>query len=90
MVCKWYCCKDVNTSALGYAESILYKCGMIFWWNKCAMLNDEFLATFLGIFNLIIGQLISGLRVMLGEFYQREEFAILSGFKCGNKTEETW
>ena len=74
---------------LGYAESILYKCAMIFWWNKCAMLNDEFLATFFGIFNLIIGQLISGLRVMLGEFYQREEYAILSGFQCGNRT-ETW
>ena len=54
------------------------------------MVNDEFLATFLGIFNLLIGQLISGLRVMLGEFYQREEFATLSGFQCGNETIETW
>ena len=54
------------------------------------MLNDEFLATFFGIFNLLIGQLISGLRVMLGEFYQREEFATLSGFQCGNETIETW
>ena len=41
---------------LGYAESILFKCLLIFFWKKFAAINDEFLATFFNSFNVLIGK----------------------------------
>ena len=65
---------------LGYAECILFKCLLIFYWKKFAAINDDFLATFFNMFNfLIVGLTISVIRLMIGEFYFRPKFEIFSG-----------
>ena len=66
---------------VGFSECVLFRCMMIFSWKKYAMMNDEFFATFLSIFNFMIGQMISIIRLKFGDhgvlFNGRYEF--LSG-----------
>ena len=72
---------------LGYAESLLYKCLLIFFWKKCASINDDFFATFFNIFNfLIVGLNISIIRLMTGEFYLRSIFKFFAGTEISKIT----
>ena len=65
---------------LGYAECILFRCLLIFFWKKFATINDDFFATFFNMFNfLIVGLTISVIRLMIGEFYFRPKFELFSG-----------
>ena len=65
---------------LGFAECILFKCLLIFFWKKFAAINDDFFATFFNMFNvLIVGLIISLFRLMNGEYYLRYDFEIISG-----------
>ena len=43
------------------------------------MVNDEFLATFLNLFNTMIGQIISIVRLNIGGFLYHQEYEFLSG-----------
>ena len=65
---------------LGYAETILFRCLLIFFWKKCAMINDEILATFFILFNFMIGQIISAIRFYIGfdKLFHRE-YEFVSG-----------
>ena len=62
---------------LGYAETILFRCLLIFFWKKCAMMNDELLSTFFMLFNFMIGQIITVIRFYIGFnklFHKEYEF----------------
>ena len=72
---------------LGFAESVLFQCFMVFFWKKLAMINDDFLATFFFLFNLMISQIISLIRLMNGDFYKRDAFGILSGIDIETEKE---
>ena len=65
---------------LGFAESILYQCLLIFFWKQFGMINDELLATFFIHFNIMIGQMISVIRLSIGfEKLFFKEYQLLSG-----------
>ena len=65
---------------LGFAETIIYQCLLIFFWKKFGMMNDELLARFLIFFNIMIGQMISVIRLSIGfEKLFYKEYQLLSG-----------
>ena len=66
---------------LGFTESILFQCLMIFSWKKCAMINDEFFAMLFNSINLVVTQMISVIRLMTGQLYLKDQFEIYSGVK---------
>ena len=73
---------------LGYAETILFRCLLIFFWKKCAMINDELLAAFFMFFNFMIGQIITVIRYYIGFnilFYKEYEF-ISGQFSLGEES----
>ena len=65
---RYYLTSTLLAIPLAIAESIIFRCLMIFFFNDTAMVNDEFLATFLNLFNTMIGQMISIVRLNIGEF----------------------
>ena len=73
----------VNSSQLciplGIAESILFRCLMIFSWKTAASINDEYVSRFFAILNFIIAQVISIIRLMLGQFHHKDYFSLISG-----------
>ena len=64
---------------LGIAESILFRCLMIFSWKTAASINDEYVSRFFAILNFIIAQMISIIRLMLGQFHHKDYFSLISG-----------
>ena len=64
---------------MGFAECILFRCLLVFFWKKFASINDEFFAIFIFMFNLLIMGQISIIRLMNGEFYSRYDYEIISG-----------
>ena len=73
---------------IGYAECILFKCLLVFFWKKFAAINDEFFATFFNMFNLMIGLIISIVRLTNGEFFLRYDYGILSGIDISKNMDE--
>ena len=61
---------------LGFTESILFQCLMIFSWKKCAMINDDFFAMFFNVTNLVVAQMITAIRLVAGQLYRKEQFEI--------------
>ena len=76
---KHYLASCLLCIPLGFTESILFRLLMIYSWKKCAMINDEFCATFFNMFNFMVAQMISGFRLMTGQFEIKEIFTIFSG-----------
>ena len=67
---------------LGFTESILFQCLMIFSWKKCAMINDEFFTMFFKFTNLVVAQIITVIRLMTGQLFgMKDQFEIYSGVK---------
>ena len=67
---------------MSWAESIIFKCLLIFFWKRFAALDDDFFAVFFNIFNfLIVGLGITIVRLMTGEFQHRIEFDYWSGIE---------
>ena len=67
---------------MSLAESIIFKCMLIFFWKRFAALDDDFFAVFFHIFNyLIVGLGITIVRLMTGEFQHRIDFGYWSGSK---------
>ncbi len=52
------------------------------------MINDDFFATFFNMFNLMVVQIISVIRLMTGEFHERDEYPILSGIEVLENTKK--
>ena len=73
---------------LGFAEIILLRCIRIFSWRNYAMMNDEFFATFLILFNMMIIQMFSIIRLKNDELEVRFEYKFISGI-CYNINEDT-
>ena len=65
---------------LSYAESVMYKCLLIFNWKKCAALDDEYWATFMSLFNISLGMLVGSSRMILGNPFH-EAFEMWSGLE---------
>ena len=65
---RYYLASSLLCAPLGMTESILFQCLMIFSWKKCAMINDEFFATFFNFTNFMVAQMISVIRLMTGEY----------------------
>ena len=76
---KYYAISVLLTVPLGFAESILFKCFMVFFWKKLAMINDDFLAMFFKLFNFMVAQIISVIRMTNGDFYKGGSFRTISG-----------
>ena len=76
---KHYLASCLLCIPLGFTESILFRLLMIYSWKKCAMINDEFCAMFFNMFNFMVAQMISGFRLMTGQFEIKEIFTIFSG-----------
>ena len=74
---------------LGYTETMLFRCLMIFSWKKYAMVNDELFATFLNIFNFMMGQILSFVRFFIGDFFYHDGFQMFSGYCTNPKIEKT-
>ena len=77
-VFRYYLSSSLLCIPLGFTESILFQCLMIFSWKKCAMINDEFFAMFFNFTNFIVTQMISVIRLMTGEYERKELFVYWS------------
>ena len=64
---------------LGIAESVLFRCLTIFSWKTAASINDEYVSTYFAILNFILAQMISVIRLMLGQFHHKDYFSLISG-----------
>ena len=73
---------------LTYAESVVYKCLLIFNWKKCASLDDEFWSTFMSLFNISLGMLVGSSRMTLGNFFH-EAFEMWSGLELEQNVTHT-
>ena len=80
-VFRYYLISTLLSFPLGITESILFQCLMIFSWKKCAMINDEFFATYFNFTNFMLAQIISVTRSMIGEYENFKNFAYVSGVK---------
>ena len=85
---RYYFLTSTFSIILGATESMLFKCLMIFSWKKYAMVNDEFFATFLNIFNFMMGQIISLVRFFIGDFFYHDGFQMFSGYCTNPKIEK--
>ena len=85
---RYYCTSVMLCIPLGFTEGIVFRCCMIFFWKKCAMINDDFLATFFIMFNLIIINIISIIRVMADHFHNIEVFSVIYGNEVECKNNE--
>ena len=86
---RYYLFTSAISALLGATEIMFFRCVMIFSWKKYAMINDEFFATFLNIFNVMIGQIISIVRFFIGDFFYHKGFQIFSGYCTNVKVGET-
>ena len=78
---RYYCTSVMLCIPLGFTEGIVFRCCMIFFWKKCALIDDDFLATFFIMFNLMIINIFSLVRVMTDHFHKIEVFSIIYGEK---------
>ena len=76
---RYYVGSSMLCILLGIAESVLFRCLMIFSWKTAASINDEFVSTFFAILNVILAQMISIIRLMSGQFHSKDYFGFLSG-----------
>ena len=76
---RYYVGSSMLCILLGIAESVLFRCLMIFSWKTAASINDEFVSTFFAILNFILAQMISIIRLMSGQFHSKYYFGFLSG-----------
>ena len=80
---RYYFLTSTFSIILGATESMLFRCIMIFSWKKYVMVNDEFFATFLNIYNLMIGQIVAIVRFYIGDFFLHNGYQVFSGY-CTN------
>ena len=80
---RYYFITSPVSILLGTIEIMLFRCIMIFSWKKYAMVNDEFFATFLNIFNLMIGQIVCIVCFYIKDFSLHNGYQMFSGY-CTN------
>jgi len=72
---------------LSICQSILYKCLLIFKWQKCAAMDDDFWGTYMGMANIMFGMMIGTVRLILGNLYHKG-FVILSGIQVEDQLKD--
>ena len=77
---RYYFITSMVSVILGSTEIMLFRCIMIFSWKKYAMVNDEFFATFLNIFNLMIGQIVCIICFYIKDFSLHNGYQMFSGY----------
>ena len=87
-VFRLYLMSSLLCIPLGFTESVLFQCLMIFSWRKCAMINDEFFTVFFNFTNLVVAQIITVIRLVTGELYLKGHFEIYSGVKVHGHEKE--
>ena len=80
-VFQYYLGSSLLLIPFGITESILFQCLMVFSWKKCAMINDEFFATYFNFANFMLAQIISVIHLMTGEYENFKNFAYVSGIE---------
>ena len=73
---------------MAYAESVMYKCLLIFNWKKCAAIDDEYWGTFMSLMNASLGMLVGSSRLALGNVYH-EGFKMWSGLDLERNITQT-
>ena len=73
---------------LAYAESVMYKCLLIFNWKKCAAIDDDFWGTFMSLMNISFGMLVGSSRLALGNVFH-EGFKMWSGLELERNITQT-
>ena len=86
---RYYVISSMGSIIYGFTEAILFRCIMIFSWKHCAMVNDEFFGTFLNIFNVMICQMLSIVRLLIGNFFLHRGFQLFSGYCTNVKSDQT-
>ena len=86
---RYYIISSMYSMLLGSTETLLFRCIMIFSWKHCAMVNDEFFGTFLNIFNVMICQMLSIVRLFIGNFFLHRGFQLFSGYCTNVKSDQT-
>ena len=72
---------------LGFAEIIILRCIRIFLWKNYAIMNDEFFARFLNLFNVMVIQMFSIIRLKNDELEVRFEYKFISGICYDTKVD---
>ena len=85
---RYYLFTSAISALLGATEIMFFRCIMIFSWKKYAMVNDEFFATFLNIFNLMIGQIICIVCFYIGNFSLHNGYQMFSGYCTQSKNKK--
>ena len=86
---RYYILYSMRSIIYAFTETMLFRCIMIFSWKHYAMVNDQFFATFLNIFNVMISQMISIVCFFIGDFFYHKGFQIFSGYCTNVKVGET-
>jgi hypothetical protein len=66
-------------NVLTLTEMMILKCLYLLYWPRMAMLDDTFVAQFLGHFNLMIASICTISRLHLGEYYSNIHFQFSTG-----------
>ena len=65
---------------MALAESVMFRCLLVFFWKKISSIDDDFFAAFFNMFNIIIiGFGLTTIRLMTGEFEHRYDYGTISG-----------
>ena len=84
---RYYLMSSSYSILLGFSEAMLIRCTMLFSWRIYVLVNDEFFSTFLNLFNIMMGQMLSVIRFFTGDFVYHNGYPIYSGY-CAKIMEE--
>ena len=64
---------------LSMDEILILRCVQLTRWKKWALCDDYFIATFLGMYNVLVASILSGIRMFLGEFEANTYWQFFAG-----------
>ena len=76
-------------ASLCTAEMLIINLGSVIGWAEIAYMNDDLVATILGIGNAIFASTLIGIRVWFGELKVHEDFQKFAGIPSAKRTETT-
>ena len=68
-------------ASLCVTEMLIFNCLSLMKWKKLTNMNDYLVATFLGLFNLLLVFILVMIRVVTGELAHHKDFQKLSGIE---------
>ena len=76
-------------AALCTAEMLIINVGSVIGWAEIAYMNDNLVATILGIGNAIFVSILIGIRIWYGELKIHKDFQKFAGIQSVKRTETT-